>query len=301
MPVPGSPVPTKTDLALSNLPPLREVIAAHELSARKGLGQHFLLDFNLTERIARAAGDIEGATVFEVGPGPGGLTRAILTAGAGRLIAVEKDTRCLEALAPLVTAAAGRLTLITSDALETDERHLFENTGVAPRDIHIIANLPYNVATVLLIKWLKQTTETPELYASIVLLMQKEVAQRITAQPRTKAYGRLSVMAQWLCDCEACFDIGPRAFTPPPKVSSTVIKLSPRAAPRAAANWRDMEAVTRAAFGQRRKMLRASLKSLAGSKAEELLRTAGITPTARAEELSVEEFGSLARAWAAER
>jgi 16S rRNA (adenine1518-N6/adenine1519-N6)-dimethyltransferase len=294
-------VPTDSDSALSKLPPLREVIAAHGLSARKGLGQHFLLDFNLTERIVRAAGDIHGATVLEVGPGPGGLTRAILMAGADWLIAVEKDTRCLDALAPLVDAAAGRLTLMTSDALETDERNLFESIQVIPRDIHIIANLPYNVATVLLIKWLKQTTEMPELYASIVLLMQKEVAQRITALPRTKSYGRLSVMAQWLCDCEACFDIGPRAFTPPPKVSSTVIKLSPRATPRATATWRDMEAVTRAAFGQRRKMLRASLKTLAGSKAEELLHTAGINPTARAEELSVEEFGTLARAWAAER
>lgn len=294
-------MPTDSDSALSKLPPLREVIAAHGLSARKGLGQHFLLDFNLTERIVRAAGDIHGATVLEVGPGPGGLTRAILMAGADRLIAVEKDTRCLDALAPLVDAAAGRLTIMTSDALETDERNLFESIRISPRDIHIIANLPYNVATVLLIKWLKQTTEMPELYASIVLLMQKEVAQRITAIPRTKSYGRLSVMAQWLCDCEACFDIGPRAFTPPPKVSSTVIKLSPRATPRATATWRDMEAVTRAAFGQRRKMLRASLKTLAGNKAEELLRTAGINPTARAEELSVEEFGALARAWAAER
>jgi 16S rRNA (adenine1518-N6/adenine1519-N6)-dimethyltransferase len=276
--------------AIAALPPLREIIAAHDLAARKGLGQHFLLDLNLTMRIARAAGDIDGATVIEVGPGPGGLTRALLGAGAGRVVAIEKDPRCTLALQPLMAAAAGRLELHAEDALQSDEAALAPGHG-----IYIISNLPYNVGTVLIVKWLKQIAEYPGRYSALVLLLQKEVAARLAALPRTKAYGRLSVMAQWLTEATACFDIGARAFTPPPKVDSTVIRLRPLARRRAEAQWDDMEAVTRTAFGQRRKMLRASLKPMFGADTQAILAEAGLRPEARAEELSVEDFATLAR------
>lgn len=283
--------------AIAALPPLREIISRYGLAARKGLGQHFLLDLNLTARIARAANDIAGATVIEVGPGPGGLTRALLAAGAGQVVAIEKDPRCLDALGSLVAASEERLTLVPGDALTIGEQALLAAEGASPGPVWIIANLPYNVATVLIIKWLRQIAATSTRYAGLVLLLQKEVADRLIARPRTKAYGRLSVMCQWLCDTVPCFDIGARAFTPPPKVDSTVVRLTPLAKPRAPAAWDDMEMVTRAAFGQRRKMLRASLRTIAGANAEVLLAAADIRAEARAEELPVEVFATLASAY----
>ena len=270
----------------TDLPPLREVIAKYGLRAEKSLGQNFLLDLNLTGRIARCAGSLEGETVIEIGPGPGGLTRAILANGASRLIAVEKDRRCLPALADIASAWPGRLEVYNEDALELDETALFEGRA------KIIANLPYNVATALLIKWLA----SPERFSSLTLMFQKEVADRITATPSTKAYGRLSILCQWLCTVSRQFDISPRAFTPPPKVTSTVVLLTPRAEPAFPADKATLEKVVAAAFGQRRKMLRASLKPL-GKPAEEMLAAAGIEPTRRAEELTVEEFCTLARAY----
>lgn len=275
--------------AVAALPPLREIIAAHGLAARKGLGQHFLLDLNLTARIARAAGALGGKTVIEVGPGPGGLTRALLLSDAGRIVAIEKDMRCAEALAPLVAASAGRLTLTTEDALVADEKTLAPGNGV-----YVISNLPYNIGTVLILKWLRQIAVDPSRYSRIVVLLQKEVAARLAAGPHTKAYGRLSVMCQWLTEVATCFDVGARAFTPPPKVDSTVVRLVPLPHPRGDTTWDNMETVTRIAFGQRRKMLRSSLKPLFGSNTEFILRRTGIRGEARAEELSIEEFAALA-------
>lgn len=269
------------------LPPLRDVIARYGLSAEKSLGQNFLLDLNLTGRIARCAGSLQGETVIEIGPGPGGLTRAILDAGAAKLIAIEKDTRCLPALADIAAAYPDRLTVVNDDALEIDETALFDGKA------KIIANLPYNVATPLLIKWLNRR----ERFSSLTLMFQKEVSDRITAVPSTKAYGRLSILCQWLCETKREFDISPRAFTPPPKVTSTVVTLRPFAAPAYPADQAVLEKVVAAAFGQRRKMLRASLKPL-GKPTEDMLEKAGITPTRRAEELTVEEFCALARVYA---
>ena len=288
---------SKTD-AIGRLPPLREIISAYGLSAHKSLGQNFLLDLNLTRRIARAGGGIEGATVIEVGPGPGGLTRAILQEGAERLIAIEKDGRCREALESLEAAAGGRLFIIGADALDTDEPALVGETGAVPRDIRIIANLPYNVATPLIIKWLRQIAEYPDIHHALVLTLQKEVATRLCAAPRTKAYGRLSVMCQWLTETRICFDIDARAFTPPPKVTSSVVCLTPRQKPLAPATWRDMEAVVGAAFGQRRKMLRSSLNGAPlGIDGGQLLEASGVDPRARAEELDVAAFCALARCY----
>ncbi|GLQ07571.1 16S rRNA (adenine(1518)-N(6)/adenine(1519)-N(6))-dimethyltransferase RsmA [Sneathiella chinensis] len=272
----------------SSLPPLRDVINTYGLRAEKSLGQNFLLDLNLTGRIARCAGSLEGETVLEIGPGPGGLTRAILAAGAKQLIAIEKDTRCLPALQDVSDAFDGRLTVINGDALELDEAELL---GGQPA--HIIANLPYNVATPLLIKWLNKR----HLFKSMTLMFQKEVGDRITAAPRTKAYGRLSILSQWLCHTSRQFDISPKAFTPPPKVVSTVVTLVPRTEPAFPADQAILEKVVATAFGQRRKMLRASLKSLGGP-TEDLLVEAGIKPTSRAEELSIEDFCTLARVYA---
>ncbi len=274
------------------------MIAVHGLGARKSLGQHFLLDLNLTGRIAKAAGAVKGATVIEIGPGPGGLTRAILSAGARCVIAVEKDTRCRDALASLVDAAAGRLSLIDADAMEVNEAELVRSLGEAPRNLRIISNLPYNISTALIIKWLRQIAGAPGLYTSLVMTVQKEVAARLCAGPRTKAYGRLSVMCQWLTDAKICFDIDARAFTPPPRVTSSVICLAPRTEPLAPAHWNDMESVVAAAFGQRRKMLRSSLASgtLAADGAA-LLAASGIDPRSRAEEIDVLGFCTLARAY----
>lgn len=266
------------------LPPLREVIQRFALRAHKSLGQNFLLDLNLTRRIARAAAPLDHASVIEVGPGPGGLTRALLLEGARHVTAIERDRRCMAALAELAAAFPNRLTVIEGDALAIDPASLV----AAPRKI--IANLPYNIATPLLLAWLDNIGA----YESLTLMFQKEVAQRLAASPRSKAYGRLSVLTQWLCEVQLVFDVSPQAFVPAPKVTSTVVRLTPRAAPLAICNKQDLERVTAAAFGQRRKMLRQSLKSLGGD-ASELLAAAGVDPTARAEELSVEAFCALAR------
>lgn len=272
------------------LPPLREVIARHDLGARKALGQHFLLDLNLTGRIARAAPELDKGCVIEVGPGPGGLTRGLLAEGAAKVIAVEKDRRCLAALAELAEAYPGRLEIVAGDALELDLASL----GPAPRQI--VSNLPYNISTALLVGWLTALTERPQAFSAMTLMFQKEVAERLTAQPRNKHYGRLSVLTQWLCEPRPLFDVPARAFTPPPKVTSTVVAVLPRRTPPAPARLEFLERVTAAAFGQRRKMLRQSLKSL-GRDPAALFEATGIAPTARAEELTVEDFCALARAF----
>jgi 16S rRNA (adenine1518-N6/adenine1519-N6)-dimethyltransferase len=266
------------------LPPLREVIARHGIVARKSLGQNFLLDLNLTGRIARAAGPLEHATVVEVGPGPGALTRALLAAGARRVVAIERDQRCLAALGEITGAYPGRLGLVAGDALRLDPVELSD----APRKI--VANLPYNIATPLLIGWLDRIGD----YESLTLMFQREVAERLTATPRSKSYGRLSILVQWLAEPQILFDIPPRAFVPPPKVTSSVVRIVPRPEPLAPADQSALERVTAAAFGQRRKMLRTSLKTL-GIPVEPLLERAGVAPTARAEELTVGEFCALAR------
>lgn len=273
--------------AAPDLPPLREVIARHGLGARRSLGQHFLLDLNLTRRIARAAGDLSAGTVIEIGPGPGGLTRALLETGARQVIAIERDERCADALSELADAYPGRLSLMMADALEVDANGL----GTPPR--RIVANLPYNVATPLLLKWLA----TIDAFAGLTLMFQKEVALRLTAEPRSKDYGRLSVITQWLTEPRRLFDIPARAFTPPPKVVSTVVQLTPRRSPLSPADRATLERVTAAAFGQRRKMLRQSLKSITPDPAA-LLACADVPETARAEELTVAQFCALARALA---
>jgi 16S rRNA (adenine1518-N6/adenine1519-N6)-dimethyltransferase len=265
--------------------PLREIIARHGIAARKRLGQHFLLDLNLTGRIARAAGPLAGTDVIEIGAGPGGLSRALLAAGARRVVAIERDERCLAALAELAAQHVGRLDLIAGDALALDPAML----SAKPRKI--VANLPYNAATVMLLGWLDNIRE----YESLTLMFQREVAERLVAVPRSKAYGRLSVMVQWLCEARILFDVPPRAFVPPPKVTSTVVALTPRPEPLAPASKQVLERVTAAAFGQRRKMLRTSLKTL-GVPVAAMLDQAGLPPTARAEELSVREFCGLATA-----
>ena len=275
-----------------NLPPLRDVIARFGLSARKQLGQNFLLDINLTRRIARSAGDLSRGSTIEIGPGPGGLTRALLIEGAARLVCIEKDARCLLALEELAEASVGRLTVLQADAMDVDLREITE----APR--RVVANLPYNVATALLIAWLTQLAEDLQAFESLTLLVQKEVAERLYAEPGTKSYGRLSVLTQWLCDCQALFSIPASAFVPPPKVTSAVVRIAPRPQPLAAARLSDLERVTAAAFGQRRKTLRQALKQL-GVPASELLDRASIDGGRRGEGLSVVEFCALARALAA--
>ena len=269
-----------------SLPPLRDVIAAHGLAARKSLGQNFLLDLNLTRRIARAAGAEGGGTFYEVGPGPGGLTRALLDEGAEKVIAVERDARCLPALADIAAAWPGRLEVISADALKLDEAPIW------PRGVRVAANLPYNVGTALLIKWLTAESWPPP-WASLTLMFQKEVAQRITAGAGSEHYGRLSVLAQWRCTAKTLFDVNRNAFVPPPSVTSAIVRLEPRAEPLAPAELVDLEKITAATFGQRRKMLRQSLKPLGG---EILLEKAGIDPTARPEDLKIEAFAALARA-----
>lgn len=269
-----------------SLPPLRDTIRIHGLDAKKALGQHFLLDLNLTRRIVRAAGEIDGHTVIEVGPGPGGLTRALLESPAAHIIAIERDARCIAALAELQAAWPGRLTVIEGDALEADWSTL------AQGPTHVIANLPYNVGTPLLIGWLKQAP----LFASLALMFQKEVGDRLLAPVGGKAYGRLAVMAQWICKVTRAFDIPARAFTPPPKVDSSVILLTPRSEPLAPARWQAMERVVAAAFGQRRKMLRASLRQLPVD-SDALLAATGIDGSLRAEQLPIADFAALARAF----
>jgi 16S rRNA (adenine1518-N6/adenine1519-N6)-dimethyltransferase len=275
-----------------SLPPLRDVIAAHDLRAKKSLGQNFLFDLNLTRRIARAAGPLENATIYEIGPGPGGLTRALLAEGARRVVAVERDVRCLPALAEIAAAYPARLHVVSADALKIDERELIDTESV-----RIAANLPYNIGTALLVKWLTAPA-WPPFWESLTLMFQREVAERIVAKPDTEAYGRLSVLAQWRTVPRILFDVSRSAFVPPPKVTSSVVRLEPLAVPVAPAELADLESVTAAAFGQRRKMLRQSLKSLALD-AENRIRSAGIAPTARPEQLSVAEFASLARVFAA--
>jgi 16S rRNA (adenine1518-N6/adenine1519-N6)-dimethyltransferase len=278
---------------IDDLPPLREVIRRHGLAARRSLGQNFLLDLNLTARIARAAGPLEGVTVIEVGPGPGGLTRALLALGAKRVIAVERDERCVAALHELAERFGDRLTVIAGDAMAVDfSPHV--NSG----SVRIVANLPYNIATALLVGWL--TIEPwPPWYEMLVLTFQREVAQRIVATPATKSYGRLSVLAGWRTTARMLFDIAPRAFVPAPQVTSSVIRLVPRAQP-LPCERRILERVVEAAFGQRRKMLRQSLKSL-GIDPLPMLAAAEIDPTARAEDVPVEGFVAMARALAAAR
>jgi 16S rRNA (adenine1518-N6/adenine1519-N6)-dimethyltransferase len=274
------------------LPPLREVIARHGLSARKSLGQNFLLDLNLTRRIARAAAPLAGHTIVEVGPGPGGLTRALLMEGAERVVAVERDARVLPALAEIAAAFPGRLEVVEADALGADWRAL---VGGGPAKI--VANLPYNIATPLLVGWL--TDEPwPPWYRSLTLMFQREVADRIAAAPGSKVYGRLSVIAQARARARALFDIDRRAFTPAPKITSTLVEIVPVEVAPAACPIAALEKVTASAFGQRRKMLRASLKTLLPDP-EPLLIQAGIAPTARAEELTVAQFCRLAQLYAA--
>lgn len=269
--------------SLASLPPLREVLARHDIATRKSLGQHFLLDLNLTRRIAAAAGNLDGINVIEVGAGPGGLTRALLESRARHVWAIERDARCVAALQDIAAVADNRLTIVEADALT------FDLAGAVPPPRHIVANLPYNVGTQLLLGWLADATA----FAGMTLMFQKEVADRLTAAPRSKSYGRLSVLTQWLCETHRLFDVNPSAFVPPPAVVSTVVQLVPRSTPLCPADRTALETVTRHAFGQRRKMLRQSLKPLGG---EALLQRAGIAPTARAEELSIEAFCALANA-----
>ena len=277
---------------IDGLPPLRDVIRRHALSARKSLGQNFLLDLNPTGRIARATGPLAGVTVVEVGPGPGGLTRALIHEGAKRVVAIERDERAVAALAEIEAHYPGRLSVIAADAMTFDARAYLGAADAAGTPARIVANLPYNIATALLVSWL--TAEPwPPWYERLVLMFQREVAERIVAAPGSKAYGRLSVLAAWRTVPKILFDIAPSAFVPPPMVTSSLVQLIPRADPlpcdRAA-----LERVTAAAFGQRRKMLRASLKSL-GVDALALLEQAGLDPTARAEDIAVEGFVALAR------
>jgi 16S rRNA (adenine1518-N6/adenine1519-N6)-dimethyltransferase len=274
---------------LGDLPPLRDVIRRHGLSAKKSLGQNFLLDLNLTGRIARAAGPLDGATVIEIGPGPGGLTRALLAEGAQRVIAIERDERAIAALSEIAESCPGRLAIVAGDALEFDPKAL-----IAGHPVRIVANLPYNIATALLVRWL--TAEPwPPWYDRMVLMFQREVAERIVAPPGSKTYGRLSVLAGWRTQAKILFDVHPSNFVPPPKVTSSVVEFIPRATP-LACDRRLLERVSEAAFGQRRKMLRQSLRTLSPDPLP-LLAAAGIEPTARAEDIPIDGFVALARAF----
>ncbi|MDF1854159.1 16S rRNA (adenine(1518)-N(6)/adenine(1519)-N(6))-dimethyltransferase RsmA [Pseudooceanicola sp.] len=277
--------------AIDGLPPLRDVIVTHGLSAKKALGQNFLLDLNLTAKIARLAGDLSGSDVLEIGPGPGGLTRGLLAEGARRVLAIEKDRRCLPALAEIAAAYPGRLEVIEGDALDIDPlAHLTP-------PIRVAANLPYNVGTELLVRWLTPP-DWPPFWDSLTLMFQREVAERIVATPGSKAYGRLALLAQWRADPHIVLNLPPEAFTPAPKVSSAVVHLTALPAPRHAADPKVLERVVAMAFNQRRKMLRAALKGLAPDIQDRLI-AAGIKPTDRAETVSLEQFCALARAVAA--
>lgn len=269
------------------LPPLRDVIARFGLAAKKSLGQNFLFDLNLTRRIARAAAPLEGFTVIEVGPGPGGLTRALLMEGASQVIAIERDDRAIAAQEEIAAAYPGKLTVILGDALETD----YEALAAGPKKI--VANLPYNIATQLLTGWLTEEP-WPSWFASLTLMFQKEVAERIVAKPGSKDYGRLSVLCQYRCEAKKLFDVNRSAFTPPPKVTSSIVQLVPRAVPSPACDLKVLERVTASAFGQRRKMLRQSLRTLL-PEPEPLLAKAGIDPQLRAEQVPVAGFATLAK------
>lgn len=273
-------------MSADGLPPLRDVIERHGLQARKALGQNFLLDLNLTGKVARAAGELTHTTVVEVGPGPGGLTRALLLHGAERVVAIERDERCLAALAEIAAHYPGRLEVISGDALKADFSAL-----TSGQPVKIVANLPYNIGTELLVRWLT-VADWPPFYLSMTLMFQREVAERIVASPGSDAYGRLGVLAGWRTQAKIAFDVPRQAFTPPPKVTSSVVHLVPRPEP-LPADVNKLGRVTEAAFGQRRKMLRQSLKNLGG---EALLDRVGIDPTRRAETLDIEEFVRLANA-----
>ncbi len=273
--------------AIDDLPPLRAVIAAHGLSARRALGQNFILDLNLTAKIARAAGDLTGADVLEVGPGPGGLTRGLLAEGARRVVAIERDARCLPALAEIAAACPGRLEVIAGDALDVDA------AAQLHPPVKIVSNLPYNVGTELLVRWLDPPA-WPPFWESLTLMFQREVAERIVARPGTGAYGRLAILAQWRCEARIVMELPPEAFTPPPKVRSAVVHLKALPAPRHPADAQVLTRVVAAAFNQRRKMLRSSLRGVAPD-IEAHLEAAGIVPTDRAETVSIERFCALAR------
>ncbi|MDE4096122.1 MULTISPECIES: 16S rRNA (adenine(1518)-N(6)/adenine(1519)-N(6))-dimethyltransferase RsmA [Rhodobacterales] len=272
---------------IDTLPPLREVIATHQLSARKSLGQNFLLDLNLTAKIARQAGDLTGCDVLEIGPGPGGLTRGLLAEGARRVLAVEKDSRCLPVLEEIADAYPDRLQVINGDALEIDPLQYLTPP------VRVVANLPYNVGTELLVRWLTPK-DWPPFWQSLTLMFQREVAERIVAQPGSKAYGRLAILAQWRAKAQIVLSLPPGAFTPPPKVSSAVVHLEALPEPRYPADAATLSRVVAAAFNQRRKMLRASLKGVSPD-IEAHLEAAGIPPTERAEQVSLEAFCALAR------
>jgi 16S rRNA (adenine1518-N6/adenine1519-N6)-dimethyltransferase len=274
------------ELAEDGLPVLRQVIETHELAAKKSLGQNFLFDLNLTRRIARSAAPLDQATIIEIGPGPGGLTRALLVEGAAKVIAVERDARALPALAEIAAHYPGRLQVIEGDALEQDWPALVKGPA------RIVANLPYNVGTPLLLGWLTKGA-WPPFYDSLTLMFQKEVALRIAAAPGSDDYGRLSVICQWRCVCKKLFDVNRSAFTPPPKITSSIVQLVPRVKPDIDCTVSTLERVTAAAFGQRRKMLRSSLKSVF-AEPETVLEKLGINPTRRAEELAVNDFARLA-------
>ncbi|MCF6304346.1 MAG: 16S rRNA (adenine(1518)-N(6)/adenine(1519)-N(6))-dimethyltransferase RsmA [Rhodobacteraceae bacterium] len=267
------------------LPPLREVIATHGLAARKSLGQNFLLDLNLTGKIARRAGDLTKCDVLEIGPGPGGLTRALLDEGARKVVAIEMDDRCLPALQEITDAYDGRLITLSGDALKIDPRSHLNGP------VRVVANLPYNVGTELLIRWLTPA-EWPPYWQSLTLMFQKEVAQRITAQPGSKAYGRLSILSQWRADPKMAFEIPASAFTPPPKVTSAVVHFERLETPRFAANQKILNEVVARAFNQRRKMMRASLKGMLPDMETHLI-AAGIDPKQRAEQVSLQQFCAL--------
>jgi 16S rRNA (adenine1518-N6/adenine1519-N6)-dimethyltransferase len=283
-------------LASDGLPPLREVVAAHRLDARKALGQNFLFDLNLTRKIARAAGPLAGVVVVEVGPGPGGLTRALISEGAEKVIAIERDARALGALVEISAHWPGRLEVIEGDAVQVASQALIEKAGAMP--IRIVANLPYNIATALLTRWL-EAAPWPPFYERLTLMFQREVALRIVATPTNRTdYGRLAVLAGWRTEGRILFDVAPAAFTPPPKVTSSVVELIPRASPKPC-DAAVLSALTQAAFGQRRKMLRQSLKGFAAGRGLDLaalLAAAGLEPTMRAEGVDVAGFVALARA-----
>ncbi len=276
---------------LDGLPPLREVIQAHDLVAKKALGQNFLLDMNLTAKIARMAGDLTACDVLEVGPGPGGLTRGLLIEGARRVLAIEKDPRCIAALEEISAVYPNRLSVLNADALTVDAGALLTSP------IRVIANLPYNVGTELLIRWLSPAI-WPPFWQSLTLMFQKEVAERIVARPKTDHYGRLALLAQWRCDAKIVMHLPPEAFTPAPKVHSAVVHLTRLEQPRFAADFGILQRITAMAFNQRRKMLRSSLKGLHPN-IEIMLTACDIPPTARAEEISLEQFCALSRSFAA--